>query len=84
MVRTVEESAAERALKNTYAWIPTRLRSYAIPLAALTLLSSATYPFVTGAARLAGAAGRRYHAPLFAGAVRVLVLGYGAGVMTGR
>jgi two-component system cell cycle sensor histidine kinase/response regulator CckA len=47
----VETSAAGRALNRATSWIPAPLRSYAIALGALTLLSAAAYPIVHGAPR---------------------------------
>jgi len=47
----VETSAAGRVLNRATSWIPAPLRSYAIALGALTLLSAASYPFVHGAPR---------------------------------
>jgi PAS domain S-box-containing protein len=83
MVRTVETSAAGRVLNRATSSIPAPLRSYAVALTALTLLSVAAYPFIHGAPR--GSTG-------LLGVVITLLyllvllgsswLGYGAGVMT--
>jgi two-component system, cell cycle sensor histidine kinase and response regulator CckA len=83
MVRVVPTSATERALNRATAWIPAPLRSYAIALAALLLLSAVAYPIVHGAPR--GSMG------LLGVAITLLFLlvllgsswlGYGAGIMT--
>jgi PAS domain-containing protein len=83
MVRTVQTSTAARALDKATAWIPAPLRSYAIALFGLAVLTAASYPFVHGAPRRSMG---------LLGLVIVLVylvvllgsswLGYGAGVMT--
>jgi two-component system cell cycle sensor histidine kinase/response regulator CckA len=83
MVRSVETSAAGRVLNRVTSWIPAPLRSYAIALSALTLLTAAAYPFIHSGPR--GSMG-------LLGVVITLLfllvllgsswLGYGAGVMT--
>ena len=75
MVRAVKTSAAERALKgnrlDSCAAPFLRHRAYRADAAQRGHLSVHS----RGAARLVGAAGRRYLAPLFAGAARVFVAG---------
>jgi two-component system cell cycle sensor histidine kinase/response regulator CckA len=83
MVLPVQNSASEKALNRVTAWIPASLRSYAIALAALLLLTAAAYPLIHGAPRRSmGTLG------LVIGLLYVVVLlgsswlGYGAGIMT--
>ncbi|MGA3237909.1 MAG: response regulator [Bryobacteraceae bacterium] len=83
MVRSVETSAAGRVLNKATSWIPAPLRSYAIALSALTLLSAAAYPFLHGAPR--GSMGLLGVAITLLFLVALLGsswLGYGAGLMT--
>jgi len=82
-LHTVRTSAAERALEKATAWIPAPLRSYAIALSALVLLSAAAYPIIHGAPR--GSMGTLGLIITLIYLVVVLGsswLGYGAGVMT--
>ena len=83
MVRSVPTSSVQSALDKATTWIPSPLRSYAVALFALALLTAVAYPFVHGAPR--GSMG-------FFGLIITLVylvvllgsswLGYGAGLMT--
>ena len=83
MVRTAGTSATERALNKATAWLPAPLRSYAIALAAPTLLSAAIYPFVhgtqPGSLGLPGVVISLLYLLVLLGSSW---LGYGAGVMT--
>jgi PAS domain S-box-containing protein len=83
MVQGIQSSAAERALNRATAWIPAPLRSYAIALAGLVLLTAVAYPLVHGTPR-----GSMGMLGLVISLLYLLVLlgsswlGYGAGVMT--
>jgi PAS domain S-box-containing protein len=83
MVRAAETSAAGRVLNRVTGWIPAPLRSSAIALSALTLLSAAAYPFLHGAPRgsmgLLGVVITLLYLVVLLGSSW---LGYGAGVMT--
>jgi PAS domain S-box-containing protein len=74
---------SERTLDKATAWIPALLRSYAIALFALALLTAVSYPIVHGAPRGSTGLLGLIIALLF---LVVLLgsswLGYGAGVMT--
>ena len=83
MVRQVEGSAAERRLNQAMAWIPPALRSYAISLFALILVTVAAYPILHYMPR-----GSRGLPGLIFGLLYILILlgsswlGYGAGILT--
>src|SRR5271165_6057255 len=83
MVRQVEGSTAERMLNKATAWIPSALRSYAISLFALILVTAAAYPVLHSLPR-----GSRGLPGLIFGLLYLLILlgsswlGYGAGILT--
>jgi PAS domain S-box-containing protein len=83
MLRAVEASTTQRAVKRVTNWIPRPLRSYAAALFALAILTAAAYPMVHGVPRRSlGILG------LVVSLLYLLVLlgsswlGYGAGIMT--
>lgn len=83
MVRQVEGSAAERWLSRVTGWVPVPLRSYAISLFALLLVTAAAYPVMQSTPR-----GARGLPGVIISLLYLLILlgsswlGYGAGVLT--
>ena len=83
MVRQVEGSAAEQWLNKATGWIPAPLRSYAISLFALIVVTAAAYPVMQIMPR-----GARGLPGLIIVLLYLLVLlgsswlGYGAGILT--
>jgi PAS domain S-box-containing protein len=83
MVRQVEGSAAERWLSRVTGWVPAPLRSYAISLFALLLVTAAAYPVMQSTPR-----GARGLPGVIISLLYLLILlgsswlGYGAGVLT--
>jgi PAS domain S-box-containing protein len=83
MVRQVEGSAAERWLNKATGWIPSPLRSYAVSIFALTVVTAAAYPLAHTLPR-----GSRGILGLIITIFYLLVLlgsswlGYGAGILT--
>jgi PAS domain S-box-containing protein len=83
MVRQVEGSTAERWLNKATGWIPAPLRSYAISVFALTVVTVAAYPLVhtlpRGSRGLLGLVITIFYLLVLLGSSW---LGYGAGILT--